>query len=74
MAVPGGSGGAGKHPGNSPERERGRRRRQSHGSEIKKFGDGAVAGGAGILQAHQRSGGPHLLSEYPLTLDKDTTN
>lgn len=75
MAAPGGSGGAGRRPGNSPERERGRRRRRpSHGSETETFGDGAVAGGAGILRAHQRLGGQRLLSEYPMNLDRDTTN
>lgn len=74
MAVPDGSGGAGRHPGNSPERGRGRRRKQSHGSETEKVGDGAAAGGAGILQALQGSRGQHLLSGYLMNLVKETEN
>lgn len=74
MAVPDGSGGAARHPSNSPERERGRRRRQSRGSETEKTGDGAAVGGAGILRVLQGSRGQHLLSGYLMTLDKDTTN
>lgn len=74
MAVPGGSGGAGRHPGNSPERGRGRRRKQSRGSETERIGDGAAAGGAGILQALQGPRGQHLLSGYLMTLVKETEN
>ncbi len=71
MAAPDGSGGAGRHPGNSPEREKGRRRKQSRGSETERAGDGAAAGGAGILQALQRLRGQHLLSGYQMTLAKE---
>lgn len=74
MAVPDGCGGAGRHPGNSPERERGRRRRQRHESETEKVGDGAAVGGAEILQALQGSRGQHLLSVYLMTLDKGRTH
>lgn len=74
MAVPDGSGGAGRHPGNSPERGRGRRRKRSHGSETAKVGDGAAAGGAGIHRALQRLRGQHLLSGYLMTLVKDIEN
>lgn len=75
MAVPDGSGGAGRHPGNSPEWGRGRRRKQSRGSETEKVGDGAAAvDGAGIHQALQGSRGQHLLSGYLMNLVKDTEN
>lgn len=71
MAEPEGIGGAGRHPGNCPERGRGRRRKQSHGSEIVKVGDGAAAGGAWILHALQGWRGLHLLSGYLMTLVKE---
>lgn len=74
MAVPDGSGGAERHPGNSPERERGRRWKQNHGSETEKAGDGAAAGGVGILQALQKLKGQHLLSGYQMTLVEETDN
>lgn len=54
MAVHDESGGAGMHPGNSPERWRDRRRKQSRGSETETVGDGAAAGGAESLRALQR--------------------
>lgn len=73
MAVRDESGGAGMHPGNSPERWRGRRRKQSHGSETEKVG-GAAAGGVESLRALQRSIGQYLLSGYLMTLDKETDN
>lgn len=72
MAVPDGSGGAGRHPGNSPGRGRGRRRRQSRESETEKVGDGVAAGGAVIRRALQGSRGHRLLSEYLMTLVKET--
>lgn len=71
MAVSDGSGGAGRHPGKNPERGRGRRRKQSRGNETEEVGDGAAAGGAGILQALQGSRGQHLLSGYLMTLVKE---
>lgn len=71
MAVPDGSGGARRHPGNSPGRGRGRQRRQSRGSETEMVGDGAAAGGAWIRQALQGSRGHHLLSGYLMTLVKE---
>lgn len=71
MAVPDGSGGAGRHPGNSPERGRGRRRKRSRGSETVRVGDGAAAGGARSLQALQGSRGQHLLFGYLMTLVKE---
>lgn len=75
MAVPDGSGGAGRHPRNSPERGRDRRRkRQSRGSETGKVGDGAAAGGAAILRVLQRSRGRHLLFGYLMTLEEKTGN
>lgn len=45
-----------RHPGNTPERERGRIGRLSCGSETEKTDDGAVGGGAGILQVLPRLG------------------
>lgn len=72
MAVRDGSGGAVMHPGNSPERGRGRRRKQSCGSETEKAGDGTADGGAEILLALQRSRGQYLLSGYLMTLVKET--
>lgn len=71
MVAPDGSGGAGRHPGNSPGRGRGRWRRQSRESETEKVGDGAAACGAGIRRDLQGSKG-HLLSGYLMTLDKET--
>lgn len=72
MAVSDGSGGAWRHPGNSPERGRGGKRKLSRGSETEKVGDGAAVGGAGIPRALQRSRGQHLLSGYLMTLsDKE---
>lgn len=68
MAVPDGRGEEGMHPGNSPERERGRRMKQRHGSETEKLGDGVAAGGVETLLALQRLRGPHLLSVYLMTL------
>lgn len=64
------SGGAKTNPDNSPEEERGRRRKQSHGSETEKPGDGIVAGGAKIRQALRNSTGQYLLSGYLMTLVK----
>lgn len=72
MAVPDGCGGAGRHPGNSPERERGRRRWQRHVGETEKTGGDAAVGGVGILRALQGLRGQHLLSVYLMTLDKET--
>lgn len=69
MAVPDGCGGAGRHPGNSPERERGRRKWQRRAGETEKVGDGAAAGGAGNLQALQGLRGQHLSSVSQMTLD-----
>lgn len=74
MAVHDESGGAGMHPGNSPERWRDRRRKQSHGSETEKVGDGAAVGGAESLRALQRSIGQYLLSGYLMTLVNKTEN
>lgn len=45
MAALDGSGGAGRNQGSSPERERGRRRKVSCGSETDRAGDGADADG-----------------------------
>lgn len=64
------SGGARTNPGNSPEEERGRRRKQSHGSETEKAADGIVAGGAKVRQALRNSTGQYLLSGYLMTLVK----
>ena len=57
MAVLDGSGGAGRHQGNSPEMQTGRRRRLSCERETERAGEGAAADGAEILQALQRVGG-----------------
>lgn len=68
MAVPDGNGGAGRHPGNSPVRGRGRRRKRSHGSGTWRVGgDGAAAGGAWVRQALQGVRGQRLSSGYPMT-------
>lgn len=72
MAVCDGSGGAVMHPGNSPERGRGRRTKQSRGSETEKAGDGTAAGGEESLQALQRSRGQYLSSGQPMTLATET--
>lgn len=73
MAAPDGCGGAGRHPGNSPETERGRRRWQRHEGETEKTGgDVAAADGVGILRALQGLRGQHLLSVYLMTLNKET--
>lgn len=63
-----------RHPGNTPERERGRMRRLSCGSETEKTDDGAVGGGAGILQVLLRLGVQHPLSGYLMTLRRETEN
>lgn len=65
MAVPGGRGGAKRNPSKSPEGAK-HRRKESCGSETKRVGGGAAAGGVKILQSLQRSG--HLLFEYLMTL------
>lgn len=70
MAVPDGSGGAERHPGNSPERGRGRRKKRSRGSETVKVGDGAAAGCVQIPQALQGARGQHLLSGHLMSLVK----
>lgn len=70
MAVCEGSGEARMDPGNSPEEGRDRRRKQSHGNETEKPGDGTAVGGAKILQALQKSTGQYLLSGYLMTLVK----
>jgi len=74
MVEPDGSGGAGKHLGHSPGRGRGRRRKQSRGSEIVKVGDGAAAAGgaAWILRALQGAREQRLSSGYlMMTLVKE---
>lgn len=68
MAVSDGNGGAGRYPGNSPERGRGGKRKLNRGSETEKVGDGAAVGGAVIPRALQRSREKHLLSGYLMTL------
>lgn len=62
------SGGARTSPGKSPEEERGRRRRQSRGSETEKAGDGIVAGGAKVRQGPPNSTWQYLLSGYLMAL------
>lgn len=69
MAVPDGCGGAVRHPGNSPERERGRRRLQRHVGETETIGgggggDAAAADDVGILQDLPGLRGQHLLTVY----------
>lgn len=67
----GGNGEARRHPGNSPGRGKGMRRRQSHGSGTEKFGGGAAAGDGGIPQDPQWLRGHHLVSEHLMPLIRE---